>query len=94
MLYILAFTFFLRFSEIATNFTFTTEASITLLLLKCYPPNATTKSLVKIVEHNLAEAFSDSIQGDVQLGRFILVSVPISQHLPRLTSLYFFSFLK
>ena len=36
--------------------------------------------------------FSDVIW-DVHLGRFILLSVPISQQLPRLTSLYFFSFL-
>ena len=48
--------------------------------------------LVKIVEHKLDEAFSDVIWV-VQLGRFILLSVPISQQLPRLTSLYFFSFL-
>ena len=42
------------------------------------------KSLVKIVEHKLEEAFFDSIR-DVQLGRFILLSVPISQQHPRLT---------
>ena len=42
------------------------------------------KSLVKIVEHKLEEAFSES-KRDVQLGRFILLSVPISQQLPRLT---------
>ena len=41
------------------------------------------KSLVKIVEHKLDEGFSDSIR-DVQLGRFILLSVPISQQLPTL----------
>ena len=41
-------------------------------------------SLVKIVEHKLEEAFFDSIR-DVQLGRFILLSVPISQQHPRLT---------
>ena len=50
------------------------------------------KSIVKIVEHKLEEAFSDG-RRDVQLGRFFLLSVPISQQLPRLTCLYFFSFL-
>ena len=38
------------------------------------------KSLVKSVEHKLEEAFSDVIW-DVHLGRFILLSVPISQQL-------------
>ena len=42
-------------------------------------------------EHKLEEAFSDGIR-DVQLGRSILLSVPISQQLPRLIALYFFSF--
>ena len=50
------------------------------------------KSLLKIVDRKLEEAFSYGIR-DIQLGRFILLSVPISQQLPRLTSLYFFSFL-
>ena len=72
------------FSPVATNFTFNSEISPILLLLKCLPSNATKKSLVKIVEHKLEEAFSDSIR-DVQLGRFILFSVPLSQRLPRLT---------
>ena len=79
------------FSQVATNFTFTSETSI-LLLLKCLPSNATKKSLLKILEHKLGKAFSDGIR-DVQLGRFILLSVSISQQLPRLTSLSFFSFL-
>ena len=50
------------------------------------------KSLVKIVEHKLEETVSDVIW-DVHLECFILLSVPISQQLSRLTSLYFFSFL-
>ena len=86
--------FFLCFSQVVTNFTFTSEISLKLLLLKCLTWNATEKLLVKNVEHKLAEAISDSIRGDVQLGRFILLSVLISQQLPRLTALYFFSFLK
>ena len=73
---------------------FTWEISVKLLLLKRLPSNATKNLLVRIVEHQLEEAFSDSIRGDVQLGRFILLSVPISQQPPRLTSLYFFSFPK
>ena len=84
--------FFHCFSQVATNSTFTSEASLVLLLLKCLPTNATKNSFVKIVEHKSEEAFSDSIR-DVQLGRFILLNVPVSQQLPRLTSLYFFSFL-
>ena len=80
------------FSQVATNLRFTSETSRILLILNCLPANATKKSFVKIVEHKLEEAFSDGIR-DVQLGRFILLSVPISQQLPRLTSLYFFSFL-
>ena len=72
------------FKQVATNFTFISETSLILLLIKCLPSNATKKSLVKTVEHKLEEVFSDSIR-DVQLGRFILLSVPISQQLPRLT---------
>ena len=72
------------FSQIATNFTFISETSLILLLLKCLPSNARKKSLVKIAEHKIEEAFSDGIR-DVELGRFILLSVPISQQLPTLT---------
>ena len=86
--------FFLCFSQVAKNFTFTPENSLILLLLKCLPSNATKNLLVRIVEHKLEEALSDSIWGDAQLGRFISLSVPISQQLPRLSSLYFFSLLK
>ena len=52
------------------------------------------KKFKKNVEHNLEEAFSDSTRGDVQQGRIILLSVPISQQFPRLTSPYFYGFLK
>ena len=57
-----------------------------------FSPNKTKKSVVKVVEHKLEEAFSDGIR-DVQLERLFLLSVPISQQLPRLTSFYCFSFL-
>ena len=40
-----------------------------------------------LVEHKLEEAISDSIRGDVQRRRFILLNFPISQKLPGLTSL-------
>ena len=56
------------------------------------PVKRNEKSLVKNAEHKLEETISDVIW-DVHLGRFILLSVPISQQLSRLTSLYFFSFL-
>ena len=80
------------FSQVATNFTFTSKTSLILPLLKCLPSNATKKSFVKIVEHKLKKAFPDGIQ-DVQLGRFFLLSAPIFQQLPRLTWFSFFSFL-
>ena len=83
---------FHRCCQVVINFTFTSETYVILLLLKCFLSNATKKSLVKIVEHKLEEIFSDVIW-DVHLGLFILLSVPISQQLSRLTSLYFFSFL-
>ena len=71
-------------SQVATDFMFISETSLKLRLHKCLSSNAKRKSLVKNVEHKIEEAFSDSIR-DVQLGRFILPSVPISQQLPRLT---------
>ena len=80
-------------SQVVTNCTFTSETYVILLLLKSLPSNATKKSIVKIAEHKLEETFSDVIWV-VHLGRFILLNVPISQQLPRLTSLYFFSFLE
>ena len=79
------------FCQVATNFTFTWETSFILLSLKCLPSNATKNLLLKNVQHKLEEAFFDG--RDVQLGRFLLLNVPISQQLPTLTSLYFFSFL-
>ena len=85
---------FLWFSQVVTIFTFTSETSLILIILKCFPWNAKKKLLLKNVQHRLKEAFSDSIRGDVQLWRSILLSVPISQQLPGLTSLYYFSFLK
>ena len=72
------------FSQVATIFMFNSESSLILLLLKCLPSNAMKNSLVKNVEHKVEEAFSES-KRDVQLGRFILLRVPIPQQLPRLT---------
>ena len=80
------------FSQVTKNFTFTSETSHILLLLKCLPSYATKNSLMKVLEYKLEEAFSDDIR-DVQLGCFILLSVPVSQQLPRLTSPSFFGFL-
>ena len=57
-------------------------------------PQTHQKLLVLIVEDKLEETISDGIRGDVQLGGFILLSVPVSQQLLRLTSLYIFSLLK
>ena len=52
------------------------------------------KILVQIMEHKLEEVYFDGIRTDVQLGYFILLSIPISQQLPRLNTVYLFSFLK
>ena len=80
------------FSQFVTKFTFTSETSVLLLILKHLPSNTVKKLLVKNVEHKLEKAFFDGIRGDVQLRHIILLSVSISQQLPRLTFLYFFSF--
>ena len=85
---------FLCFNQLVTSFTFASKTSSILLLLKSLPSNATKKRLVKIVEHKLLEVLPHSIRGDVRLGGLNLFSVPIHQQLPKLTSLYFFSFLK
>ena len=45
------------FSQVATNFTFTSETSLILIILKYLLSNAAKNSLVKIVEHKLEEAF-------------------------------------
>ena len=82
------------FSQVVTKFTFTSETYVILLLFNFLLSNAAKKLLVKKEEHKVESAFFDGKRGDVQLGRFILLSVPISQELPRLTSLYFFTFLK
>ena len=74
------------FSQVVTNFTSISESSVILLLLKFLPSDAEKKLLVKNMEHKLIEAFSDSLR-DVQLGRFILLSVSISQQLPGLALL-------
>ena len=77
-------------TQVSTNFTFISETSPLLLLLKCLPWNAKKELLVKIVEHEIQEAFFDCTRGYVQLERFILLRVTIFQQFPRLTSLYFF----
>ena len=84
-------------SQVVTNFTLISENSVILLLLllllKFVPSDAEKNLLVKNVDYKLVGAFSDSLRGDVQLERFLLLSVPICQQPPRLASLYFFSFL-
>ena len=79
------------FSQVATNFRFTSENSLILLLLNCLRSNATKKSHVKIVEYKLEEAFSDGIR-DVQLdASFYSVSQFLNNFpdLPRFPSLVF-----
>ena len=81
-------------SQVVTIFTFTSETYAILLFLNFLPSNAAKKLLVKNVEHKLEWTFFDGIRGDVQLRHLILLSVPISQQFPRLTSLYFFCYLE
>ena len=45
------------------------------------------------MEDKLEEAIADGRGRDVQFGHFIILSVPIFQKHPRLTPLYFFTFL-
>ena len=45
------------FRQVATNFTFTSETSVLLLLLKCLPSNSKIKLFVKKVEHNWKKPF-------------------------------------
>ena len=79
------------FSQVATNFTFTAETSLILLLLKNLPSNARQKSLVKFVDHKLEEAFSDGILDLNWDTSFYSVSQFLNNFpdLPRLTSLLF-----
>ena len=76
------------FSQVVKNFTKISETSV-ILLLKILPADAAKKLLVKNEEHKVESTFFDGIRGVVQLGLFIVLSVLISQQLPRLTSLYF-----
>ena len=71
------------FSQVVTNFMFTSENYAILLLLKFFPSNAAKKLLVKNVEYKLEKkTFFDGIRGDVQLRHSILLSVPIFQQFP------------
>ena len=82
------------FNQLVANFTFTSETYVTLLLLIFFPSKAAEQLFVKNLELKVEWAFFDGIRGDAQLTHFILLSVPISQQLPNLTSLYFFGFLE
>ena len=69
------------------NFCSTTDTK-----LSSSKPNK--KLLEKIVKDNLQEVLYDGVRKSVQLEHFNLLSVPVSQQLPRLIFPYFFSFLK
>ena len=82
------------FSQVATNFTFTSETSVTSLILKFLPSNAKEKLIVKIAEHKLEKkTFFHCKRRVFQLGQFNLLSVPISQQLPVLPLFNFWLFL-
>ena len=90
---ILPFLHFHGFSQVASNFTFTSETCFLRLMLKCLSSKATKKPCVKIGEDKIEELLFHGIRRDVQLGHVVSLYVLSSQQLPRLTSLYFFSFL-
>ena len=90
---ILPFLLLHGFSQVASNFTFTSETSVLRLILKCFSSKATKKPCVKIGEDKIEEVLIHGIRRDVQLGHVVSLYVLSSQQLPRLTSLYFFSFL-
>ena len=69
------------------NFSSTTITQMSSLKLK-------DKTICEKSGTQMEEAFFDGIRGDVQLKHFIILSVPVSQKLHRLTTLYFFSFFK
>ena len=66
-------------SQVAASFTVTPQTSVRLLLIKCLSSKPTKKLLVKFGEHTIEEAFFDGMRGDLQLGHFVLLSVPVSQ---------------
>ena len=80
------------FSQVATNFTLTSETSVILLVLRLLPSNATKKLIVKNEEDKLPEVFFDGIRRGVQPGLFFLLGFPVSHQLPRLTSPFFSGF--
>ena len=80
--------------QVVTNCTLISETSVIPLLLKTLPLNATEKLIVKFVKHKPYEAFFNRIWREIQLGRFFSLTIPFSQQLPRLTSLYPFEFLR
>ena len=49
--------FFHWLSQVVTNFAFTSETPVILLLLKFFPSNPAKKRFVRNVEHKLEEAF-------------------------------------
>ena len=55
------------------------------------PLVSTRKLLMKLLEHKLEEASLDGTRGDVYMGHFIIISVPVSQQIPRLPPFYLFS---
>ena len=69
------------------NFCSTTDTK-----LSSSKPNK--KLLEKIVKANLQEVLYDGVRKSVQLEHFNLLSVPVSQQLPRLIFPYFFRILK
>ena len=75
------FSLFHCFSHGARNFTFTSETSPILLLPKSFLSNATKTISRENCGTQTRRTFADGTRGDVQLERFILLLVPISQQL-------------
>ena len=84
--------FFHCFSRVATNFTFTSETSLILLLLKCLSSNATKK----FTRENCETQTKRNIfwrQMRCSTGTLHFTQCPNFSTTSRLASVYFFSFL-
>ena len=78
-------------SQVVTNFTFTSETYVILLLLKCLPSNATKKSFVKLWNTNWKKHFLTLYEMFIWDASFYSVFQFLNNFpdLPRFTSLVF-----
>ena len=79
--------FFHCLAQVATNYRFISDISVTLLLRKCLSSIKTEKVLVKTLEHKVKDARWSFERHAKEL---ILLTVAVSQQPPRFASLYFY----